>query len=180
MTDSLRLWQTRSGEYASRVAGAGDLPSGPPSRLQLKQRRRGWRAAGSALVVVTIVGGIGVADAMRADRTGATGPPAAPGAALAPEQAEPPTPAQEPKLVGTEWQLVEFTRDGRTTAVPDELDSGLLFDGKGNYFLGACQGTSGNAVLDDRMVKLEGSTPLLCGITRFRRAWWIAGAAAEV
>jgi hypothetical protein len=49
--------------------------------------------------------------------------------------AQPATPetvsGEEPELIGTEWQLVEYTISGRTTTVPDEVDSGLRFDKRG-------------------------------------------------
>ena len=107
MTDLLRPWQTGGGQDTGRAHGVEDLPFGPPpSQLQPKHRWRRWHTAGSALVAVVIVGGIGVTNAMLGDRTGATVPPVAPGAAVTPQQAKVESGSgAEPDLIGTEWQL---------------------------------------------------------------------------
>ena len=68
-----------------------------------------------------------------------------------------PTPTgPEPELVGTDWVLVEVTRDGHTTTVPAEIDSDLLFDGKGHYSAKACNGGGGEAVLDGQRLYVRG------------------------
>jgi len=62
----------------------------------------------------------------------------------------------EPELAGTDWVLVEFTRHGQTTTVPAEIDSDLLFDGKGRFSAKACNTGGGEAVLDGQQLHVQG------------------------
>ena len=62
---------------------------------------------------------------------------------------------EEPDLIGTEWQLAEFTINGRTTTVPDVIDSVLRFDKRGRFSAHACQYSGGTAVLRDRHLKMD-------------------------
>jgi heat shock protein HslJ len=130
-------------EDAADVSAAGDLAARARDRLR-KQRRRRWQVAGSGLALVAVVGGIGIADAVRSDRAAPHRPPTAS-----------PT-AAEPELVGTEWQLVEFTRTGRTTPVPADYDWVLRFDRNGTYSGQACNYIHGHARLDGRHLALDG------------------------
>jgi heat shock protein HslJ len=77
--------------------------------------------------------------------------PSAPTASVSPTEQGP-----EPELVGTEWQLVEFTRNGSTTAVPADIDSVLQFYGNGKYFAHACNYIHGRARPDGRHLALDG------------------------
>jgi hypothetical protein len=168
MTDSLRPWQTSGGQDTGRAHGVEDLPFGPPSsQLQPKHRWRRWHTGGSALVAVVIVGGIGVTNAILGDRTGATVPPVAPGAAVTPQQAKLESGSgAEPELIGTEWQLAEYVINGHTTIVPDEVDSVLRFDKWGRFSAHACQYSGGMAVLHGRQLELDRSpamTANACG-----------------
>jgi len=66
--------------------------------------------------------------------------------------------------VGTVWQLVEFTRNGRTTAVPAEFDWDLRIYGNGKYSAQACNYAGGHARLDGRHLLLDGGpeTDMAC------------------
>jgi hypothetical protein len=144
-----------------RLDGAAIATSVFAARARLLRGRRArWRFTGLGLAVIAVAAGIAIMSAANDNRAVPAIPPTASMASSTPL-----TSAEAPKLVGTDWQLIEFTKNGHRTVVPDKLVSGLLFDGRGNYFLGACQGTSGKAVLDDRMVKLDGglSTANACG-----------------
>ncbi len=69
MTEPLEnLLRTTLREDADQVHPAGDLASAARARLHTQRRRR-WQVAGSGLAVIAIIGGIGIANAMR-DGTG--------------------------------------------------------------------------------------------------------------
>jgi heat shock protein HslJ len=70
--------------------------------------------------------------------------------------ASPTATGPEPELAGTDWVLVEFTVDGRTTAVPAEIDSDLQFDGQGHFGARACNWGGGEAVLDGQQLRVRG------------------------
>jgi len=70
--------------------------------------------------------------------------------------ASPTATGPEPELVGTDWVLVELTRDGHTTTVPAEINSDLIFDGNGHFSAKACNGGGGEAVLDGQQLHVQG------------------------
>jgi heat shock protein HslJ len=70
--------------------------------------------------------------------------------------ASPTATGPEPELVGTDWVLVEFTRDGHTTTVPADIDSDLLFDSGGHFSAKACNWGGGQAVLDGQQLHVQG------------------------
>jgi heat shock protein HslJ len=76
----------------------------------------------------------------------------------------------EPALVGTAWQLVEYSRNGHTTRVPATVDSALRFDRTGRYFARACNLMYGEMLITDRFVDLEPGVSTLIACVRGARA----------
>jgi heat shock protein HslJ len=118
----------------------------------------GWLGRNATLLVCAVLvaaSGCGTERAYTA--------PSAPTASASPTEQGP-----EPKLVGTEWQLAEYTRNGSTTAVPEEMDSVLRFDGKGHYSGRACNWFGGDTTIADARFEIyaRAGTDAGCDVLR--------------
>lgn len=155
-----QLLRTTFQEDADRMLHTGNLASSARIRLR-RQRQRRWQVAGTGITVLVIAGSVGIMS-VGGDRAA---PPTAPTASASPTDLGP-----EPELVGTDWQLVEFTRNGISTTVPVEVDSGIWFYRDGQFRLKSCNSGSGNVVLEGRRIELSGGfeTEILCGATENR------------